>query len=103
MKQLGAVLVDKNQTITDNQITITAILLNKEFYIIQPEDISTVRDHISNPKIPNLSFSKNNLDIGNYQERKNGSEIDSIPNEENDAIYKMSKIIKVSNNKKKVD
>ena len=93
LKQLGAVLIDKNQTITDNQITITAILLNKELYTIQSEDLSTVRDFISNPKIPNS-------DNGNYRERKNGSELDSIPNEENDAPDKMSKIIKVNNKKK---
>lgn len=93
---MGAVLIDKNQTITDNQITITAILLNKEFYTIQSEDISIVRDHISNPKIPKIP-NKNNLDTPNFREKKCGSELDSIPNEENDALYKMSKVIKVNN------
>ena len=100
LKQLGAVLIDKNQTITDNQITITAILLNKEFYTIHPAELSTVRDYISNSKIPNLNISKNNLDNGNYREKKTGSELESIPNEDNDAFLKMSKIIKVNNNKK---
>jgi hypothetical protein len=90
MKRLGAVILDKNQGITDNQFSINSIFLKKEFYVIHSEDISTVRDYLSNPKLPNPDCRKSNADFNIEQK-----ELESIPNEENDANYRITKLVKL--------
>ena len=50
LKQVKSVILDKNQTITDNQLTISGLLISNELYEINDNEILILRDILSQAK-----------------------------------------------------
>ena len=83
LKQIKSVILDKNQTITDNQLTISGLMIYNEFYEIHDSEIPILRDILSQAK-NEKSFKELKEKIIDSPKEKD------IPNEENDACSKMT-------------
>ena len=83
LKQIKSVILDKNQTITDNKLTISGLMIYNEFYEIHDSEIPILRDI--------LSQAKNEKPFKEIKTKKKDSPKErEIPNEDNDAGYKMT-------------
>ena len=85
LKQIKSVILDKNQTITDNQLTISGLMIFNEFYEINDNEIPLLRDILSQTK-NERSFKEKKHD--SLREKKHDS-LREIPNEDNDAESKI--------------
>lgn len=84
LKQVKSVILDKNQTITNNEFIINGLLIFNEFYEINDNEIPILRDL--------LSQSKNDKSLRFNKEKKLESlSSKEIPLEKNDASLKLEK------------
>lgn len=86
LKQVKSVILDKNQTITDNELTISGLMIFQEFYEINENEIPFLRDLLS--QLKNDKSIQNT--IKSFKEKKIESiSFKEIPLENNDAELKM--------------
>ena len=79
LKQIKSIILDKNQTITDNQLTISGLLIFNEFYEINDSEIPLLRDILSQAK---------NSQGYSFRDKKVES-LKEIPFEDNDIDSKL--------------
>jgi hypothetical protein len=87
LKQIGSVILDKNQTIMKNSKLISSIVTASKIYQIKsPEDYQFVRSHLlnSNEVPPRKSNKLTTLDNLTQFREENDLDSSMIPNENND-------------------
>ena len=75
LKHIKSVILDKNQTITDNQLTISGLVIENELYEINDNEILLIRDILSQAK--------------NEKPPRHHESVREIPEEDNDVISKL--------------
>ena len=84
LKQIKSVIIDKNQTITDNQLTISGLVISNEFFEINDHEILAIRDILSQMK--------------NEKPPRRIESLREIPDEENDATSRLDYNMTIKSN-----
>lgn len=87
LKQIGSVIIDKNQTIMGSEIIITGLITIKDLYFIEERDLAAIRDFMSHSKREIIVNNKDHIDFEILDKSK--TDVISIPDELCDAAQKI--------------